>query len=52
MVMGDDVPLQAYRKDNQSTPPQEMVDFFRDLEKVPRAQEASEERKDVCLGFS
>lgn len=50
-LVGEEVEFQAYTKENQSTPPQEVVDLFRDLEKLPRAQETSEDRKDVCLGF-
>jgi hypothetical protein len=50
-VAGEEVELQAYTKENQATPPQEVVDLFHDFEKVSRTQETSEDRKDVCLGF-
>ena len=43
--MGDDVALQAYTNDNQSAPPQEVADLFRDLEKVPRTQETLRKEK-------
>jgi hypothetical protein len=45
------VALQAYTKENRFTPPQEVTDLFDELEKVPRTNESSEDRKDVCLGF-
>jgi hypothetical protein len=50
-VAGEEVELQAYTKENQAAPPQEVVDLFHDLEKVSRTQETWEDRKDVCLGF-
>jgi len=50
-VVGEEVELRAYTKENQAMPPQEVIDLFHDLESVPRAQETSEDRKDVCLGF-
>ena len=45
------VGLHAYRSDQGSTPPQEIVDLFRDLENIPRSHETHSERRDVCLGF-
>ena len=45
------VGLQAYATDKGSIPPQEIVDLFRDLEKIPRSQETQSEMRDVCLGF-
>ena len=50
-VGGEEMELQAYTKENQATPSQEVVDLFHDLETVPRTRETSEDRKDVCLGF-
>ena len=50
-VTGEEVALQAYTKENRFTPPQEVADLFDELEKVPRTDESSEDRKDVCLGF-
>lgn len=50
-LAGEDIKWQAYTKENQATPPQEVVGLFNDLEEVPRTQETSEDRKDVCLGF-
>lgn len=41
----------VYARENHSTPPQEVVDLFHELEKLPRTQETSQDRKDVCLGF-
>jgi hypothetical protein len=50
-VWGEEVGFTAYTKENQATPPQEVVDLFHDLEKIPRTNKTSEDRKDVCLGF-
>lgn len=50
-VIGEELTLQGYTKQNRSTPPQEVVDFFEDVEKLPRTQVTSEDSKDVCLGF-
>jgi hypothetical protein len=43
--------LKAYATDNGTTPPQEIVDLFNELQKIPRTQETQSDRKDVCLGF-
>lgn len=43
--------LRAYTTDNGTTPPQEIVDLFDQLQKIPRAGETHSDRKDVCLGF-
>jgi hypothetical protein len=45
------VGLKAYTTDQGARPPQEIVDLFRDLEKIPRSRETQSELKDVCLGF-
>ena len=50
-VVGEEMELQAYTNENRRTPPQEVVDLFEELEKVPRTDNSSEDRKDVCLGF-
>ena len=50
-VTGEGVGFREYTKGNRSAPPQELVDLFNDLEKLPRTQETSEDTKDVCLGF-
>ena len=50
-VAGESIELKAYTTENRVTPPQEVIDLFHDLEKIPRGQETSEDRKDVCLGF-
>lgn len=50
-VTGEEIQFQAYTKENQSVPPEEMVDLFNDVAKLPRTQLDSEGRKDVCLGF-
>jgi hypothetical protein len=50
-VMGEDMGLRVYTKENQLTPPQEVVDLFDELKKLPRTNESSEDIKDVCLGF-
>ena len=50
-VAGEEVQLQAYTKENHGVPPQEVIDLFHDLERIPRTHETSEGRKDVCLGF-
>ena len=53
-VTGEEVESQAYTtyaKGNQSLPPQEVVDLFDDIEKLPRMRKTAEDRKDVCLGF-
>jgi hypothetical protein len=43
--------LKAYTTANGSIPPQEIVDLFDDLEKLPHSSAAHSTRKDVCLGF-
>jgi len=50
-VEGEKLTFRAYTLENQSTPPQDVVDFFEAIEKLPRGQVTSEDRKDVCLGF-
>ncbi len=53
-ITGEEIERQAYTthtQGNQSAPPQEVVDLFDDIEKLPRTQETAEDRKDVCLGF-
>lgn len=50
-VTGEEVALQAYTKENEFTPPQEVVDLFDELENAPRTGGSSQDRKDVCLGF-
>src|SRR6516162_921887 len=50
-VAGEEVELEVYTKENQVRPPQEVVELFHDLENLPRSQQTSEGRKDVCLGF-
>lgn len=43
--------LEAYVIDKGTTPPQEIVDLFNELQKIPRARETQSDRKDVCFGF-
>jgi len=43
--------LKVYGTANGSPPPQEIVDLFHDLDKIPRSSETQSELKDVCLGF-
>lgn len=43
--------LKAYTTDQGATPPQEIIDLFRDLQKTPRSEEGQSEMRDVCLGF-
>ena len=50
-VAGESIGVEAYTTENRVTPPQEVIDLFHDLDKVPRGRETSEDRKDVCLGF-
>jgi hypothetical protein len=50
-VNGENSGLKAYTTDNGQTPPQEVVELFNELEKIPRAQETHSDLKDVCLGF-
>ena len=45
------VGLKAYTTANGLTPPQEIVDLFDELEKLPRSSQSQSGRKDVCLGF-
>jgi hypothetical protein len=45
------VGLKAYATGNGTTPPQQIVDLFNELQKIPHAQETQSDRKDVCLGF-
>ena len=50
-VYGAGLGLQAYTTDRGETPPDEIVELFNELEKLPRSKETHEERRDVCLGF-
>jgi len=43
--------LKVFGTANGSAPPQEIVDLFHDLDKIPRSSETQSELKDVCLGF-
>jgi len=43
--------LQAFTTNTRSTPPQEIIDLFWDLEKIPRSTVSRSDLKDVCLGF-
>jgi hypothetical protein len=43
--------LKTYATDNGTSPPQEIVGLFNELQKIPRARETQSDRKDVCLGF-
>ena len=43
--------LKIYGTSNEAPPPQEIVDLFHDLDKIPRSPETRSELKDVCLGF-
>ncbi len=48
---GEGIGLKAYTTDKGNTPPQETVDLFHDLERIPLSPETKSEMKDVCLGF-
>jgi hypothetical protein len=50
-VSAEGMGLRAYTTDKGTTPPQEIVDLFNELEKLPRIRETQSERRDVCLGF-
>lgn len=50
-IDGEDNGPEVYTTGNGATPPQEIVDIFDELEKIPRARETQSDRKDVCLGF-
>ncbi len=50
-LTGEDLGLQAYTRENQSAIPQEVLGLFDDIATLPRTQETSIDRKDVCLGF-
>jgi len=43
--------LRSYTSANGFKPPQEIVDLFDDLEKLPRSSPSRSELRDVCLGF-
>lgn len=45
------VGLKTYATHKGTTPPQEIVDLFDDLQKLPRTREVRSDMKDVCLGF-
>ncbi|MGA2814317.1 MAG: hypothetical protein ABSG16_23205 [Candidatus Acidiferrum sp.] len=47
----ESIGLRAYTTENGSTPPQEIVDLFNELEKIPHVRETQSERRDVCFGF-
>jgi len=48
---GQGIGLKAYTTENGVTPPQEIVDLFHDIDKLPRLRESASNRRDVCLGF-
>jgi hypothetical protein len=48
---GGGIGLRDYDASSGSTPPQAVVDLFRELDAAPRHSEAHSELKDVCLGF-
>jgi len=48
---GEGIGLKAYTTDKEAAPPQEIVDLFHDLEKLPHVRETQSDLKDVCLGF-
>jgi hypothetical protein len=48
---GGGIGLRNYDASSGSTPPQEVVDLFHELDAAPRHSEAPSELKDVCLGF-
>jgi len=50
-VVGEGIGLKAYMTDKGVAPPQEIVDLFHDLDRLPRVQEDQSDLKDVCLGF-
>lgn len=43
--------LKAYTTEKGTIPPQEIVDLFDELHKIPLAPETQSDRRDVCLGF-
>lgn len=43
--------LKAYTTDKGTTPPQEILDLFHDLDGLPRVRESESDLKDICLGF-
>jgi hypothetical protein len=43
--------LKAYAAGNGTAPPQEIVDLFNELQKIPRVRETQSDMKDVCFGF-
>lgn len=45
------VGLRAFTTGNGTTPPQEIVDLFNELRKIPHSRETQSDVKDVCLGF-
>ncbi len=48
---GEGIGLTVYTTDKGAIPPQEIVDLFHDLERLPHLRESESDRKDVCLGF-
>ena len=50
-VNGEEIGFKAYTSDKGETPPQEIVELFSELQKIPRAREAQSSMRDVCLGF-
>jgi hypothetical protein len=47
----ESIGLRAYTTENRMTPPQEIVDLFNELEKIPHVRDTQSERRDVCFGF-
>jgi len=50
-VRAEGIGLKAYTTDKGTTPPQEIVDLFNELQKIPRTWKTQSDGKDVCLGF-
>jgi hypothetical protein len=48
---GEGIALKSYTTVNGASPPQDIVELFRDFEKLPRVRETQSDLKDVCLGF-
>jgi hypothetical protein len=50
-VYGERVPFRIFSSANHSVPPKEVVDWFNDMNALPKSEGCHFATRDVCLGF-
>jgi hypothetical protein len=50
-VYGERIPLKIFSSVNDTAPPKEIVDWFNDMNKLPKKNTWHLNRRDVCFGF-